>query len=302
MSSAWIGKRLVLAFAVMMPAMLGALPIRAAESACRVTVSIEPMAWLAQRLIGEDTSVCTALAPGESPATFDPTPRRLAELAGTDLYLGVGVPMERVLLPHLRRNSPGLDVHDLAEGLERLEIDGHGHGDGHHHHHEFDPHVWLSPRLMIRMADAAADILAARFPRLGEAIPDRAAALRAELKALDRELGEILAPAAGRTLVVFHPALGYLARDYGLVQRAIEKDGLPPSPRRLAEVLSEIRAQDLRAIFVQPQAASAQLRALAKAEGLQVVELDPLAGDYPQNMRRMAEAIAAALAPGAEAP
>ena len=292
---------LCLAFAVLVTLAAVAPP---AGAACRVTVSIEPLAWLVERLIGDDGQVCTALAPGESPATYDPTPRRLAELARTDLYLGVGVPMERVLLPHLRRDRPGLAIHDLAEGLEKLAIGGHSHdhGDGHDHAHEFDPHVWLSPRLMGRMAESAARILAARHPELGEALPTRAAALQSDLADLDAELRAILSPAAGRTLVVFHPAFGYLARDYGLVQRAIEKDGLPPSPRRLAEVLAEIRAQGLRAIFVQPQEASAQLQALARAEGLQVLELDPLAGDYTENMRRMAEVIAGALAPGAETP
>jgi len=270
----------------------------AAGTRPQVTVSIAPQAWLVERLAGAPVALQVALAPGESPANFDPTPRRLAELSRTEIYLAVGVPMERVLLTHLRNTCPRMAIADLAADVDRLAADGHDHGIGAVHAHEFDPHVWLSPRRMSSMAGVAADLLATLMPGRAEAIRDNLGVLRAELDTLDAELAALLAPAAGRTMVVFHPSFGYLAHDYGFTQTAIEKDGLPPSPRHLASVLTTIRDQGVRTVFVQPQAASAQLRAMADAEGLRVEVLDPLARNYPENLRRMAAAIGAALAPG----
>jgi len=292
------GKRRAYPAVVLLALVLAcAAPARADGPSCRAVVSIDPLAWLVERLAGDGAEVRTALAPGESPASFDPTPRRLARLSGADLYLCVGVPMERILLPHLRRTEPRLLVRDLAAGLARPAEDDHEHGHG-HDHGALDPHVWLSPRLMARMADTAHAVLSERCAAGDEAAQRRRLeALHAELAALDADLAAALAPAAGRTMVVFHPAFGYLARDYGFTQLSIEKDGLPPTPRHLAEVLAEIRGQGVRAVFVQPQSASDQLRALAAAEGLRLEVLDPLARDYPSNLRRMAAVIGAALAP-----
>ncbi|MBU1074212.1 zinc ABC transporter substrate-binding protein, partial [bacterium] len=246
-------------------------------------------AWLVERLAGEAFALEVALAPGESPATYDPTPRRLAELSATRLYLSVGVPLERILIPRLRDGCRDLIVADLSAGVELLAGDDHGHG------HECDPHVWLSPRRMRVMAATAAAALGDLRPELAGTLATNLARLQAELDVLDGAVAELLAPAAGRTMVVFHPAFGYLAHDYGFVQKAIEKDGLPPSPRHLAAVLAEIRDQRINTVFVQPQSASAQLQAVAAAEGLAVAVLDPLAYDYADNLLRMAARIGAAL-------
>ncbi|MBC8423817.1 zinc ABC transporter substrate-binding protein [bacterium] len=280
-----------------------ALPATGADDRPRVTVSIAPQAWLIEWLAGDAVDLAVALAPGESPATYDPTPRRLAELFDTQLYLGVGVPMERVLLPRLREGKRNTRVVDLALDVTRLAIHAHAHDHDHDdaemHETGFDPHVWLSPRRMKIMAGAAAAALAEQTPALAGVLETNLQRLNAELDSLDASVAAALAPAAGRTMFVFHPAFGYLAHDYGFTQRAVEKDGLPPSPRHLATVLSEIRAQGAAAVFVQPQSASAQLRAVAEAEGLTVVVLDPLARDYARNLREMAAAIGAALAPAA---
>jgi len=263
-----------------------------------VVVSIAPAGWLVERLAGDTVRLEVALTPGESPASYDPTPRRLARLTGARLYLAVGVPMESILLPRLGSLCDDVTIVDLTRGQARLA--GHDHGHQHAHEPAVDPHIWVSPRRMADLADAAARALGSLVPDAKAVISANLVSLRTELATLDIEVAALLAPAMGRTMVVFHPSFGYLAQDYGFVQTAIEKDGLPPSPRHLAAVLSEIRAQNVHTIFVQPQSASAQLSALAKSENLGVAILDPLARDYPANTRSMAAAIGAALSPASD--
>ena len=58
---------------------------------------------------------------------------------------------------------------------------------------------------------------------------------RRELADLDRELAATLAPVRGGELLVMHPAFGWFAERYGLIQTAVEQGGLlaePPPPRR----------------------------------------------------------------------
>jgi len=103
-------------------------------------------------------------------------------------------------------------------------------------------------------------------------------------------------PFRGRTLLVFHPAYGYFARRYGLVQIAVESEGKAPSSRQLAEIVDSLRDRNTPAIFVQPQFSQTAARRVADALGCQVVMLDPLAEEYLVNLESMAERIATAMA------
>jgi zinc transport system substrate-binding protein len=271
-----------------------------AASALPVAVSILPQADLVERIGGERVRVVVAVAPGESPSSYDPTPRQLTEIAGARLYLALGVPMENHLLPRLRAGFPEIEIVDTAAGIAHRTLEEHDHGDRAHEGHgghdddgnaELDPHVWLDPGLMQVLARHAAEALARHDPDHAGDYRSACAAYVAELDSLDRELAALLEPVRGRELFVFHPAFGYLADAYGLRQVAIEQGGLDPSPKHLAAVLDRVRAAGARAIFVQPQFSTGSARSVAREAGVSLVVLDPLARDYAANMRAMARAI-----------
>jgi len=271
-------------------------PAPPVDQAPTIAVSIAPVATMAAALCDGLAQVVTVVAPGESPATFDPSPRRMAALGDIGLYFACGVPLENQLLPRLRNSHPHLEIVDTVAGLSRLPLDPdsedpHGHG-------ELDPHLWLDPDLMAAQIKVMADHLAVEFPDRAELVRARADSLTAALADLDRQIEEELAPLRGRDLFVFHPAFGYFARAYGLRQVAIEQGGLDPSPRHLARVLESIKAAGARAVFAQPQFSLGSARAVARETGIRVVVLDPLAADYMDNMLTMAHAIREALDDG----
>ena len=247
-----------------------------------VAVAIPPHAWIARQVAGPDVPVLTVLRPGESPASFDPSPVRLARLADATLYLACGVPMESTLLPRLRSLHPGLRV---VAPPPPPPVDG-----------EPDPHLWLSPRRAIALVDSAAAGLARADPAHAEGYRRRAAAVHDTLRALSRELAARLAACRGRTVLVFHPALGHFAAEFGLRQRAIEHGGLEPSPRRVARLLEQARAEGITTVFVEPQFSATLAEKLARRVGLRVAEVDPLPDDLPAGLRRLAAAVAAGLA------
>jgi zinc transport system substrate-binding protein len=271
---------------------------RPAEGPLAVAVSIPPQAWFAERIGGPQVTVQVLLRPGDSPATYDPTPRELVQLADARVFFAVGVPMENRLLPQLRRDFPALQIVDTTVGIEELAFAATTrepttgsdlqaeHGPG-----ELDPHVWLSPRRAKILARNMADALIGLDPAHADAYRARIADVLQELDRLDTELKSLLAPLAGRELLVFHPAFGYLAADYGLVQVAIESGGQQPSPRQLADLMSQAKAHRPGAIFVQPQFSTTTAQTLAHELGVPLVPLDPLARDYPDNLQRMAVTI-----------
>lgn len=237
--------------------------------------------------------------PGANPHGYDPTPRQLTAAAGAALWFTVGATMEQALQPRLQRMLPDLVVVPTAdEAVGRPaapphQDDGHDHADEHEH----DPHVWLDP---VQAAGAAARMTTAlgRLDPAGAAhYAERLVVLQRELADLDRELAAALAPVRGGELLVVHPAFGWFAARYGLTQTAVEQGGLSPSPRHLAAILDRARARGVRTLFLQPQTSPDQARTVAEEAGLSVEILDPLARDYAANLRRMAAAVLAALAP-----
>lgn len=260
-----------------------------------VAVSILPQTYFVERIAGERAAVMVLVGPGDSPATYELTPRQLTDLAGARVYFRIGVPMEHALVPRLARNHPQLAVVDTRGAQAATPPTAAPHPTHADDHGEHDPHVWLSPRLA---ADQAA-VIATTFARLDPTGADlyrgNLATLQAELTALDAEIGSLLAPVRGGTIFVFHPAFGYLCGDYGLEQVAIEAGGLAPSPKHLTEVLSSARAAGAQAIFVQPQSSTTAATTVATELGIEVVTLDPLARDYQENLRQIAHAFSTAL-------
>jgi len=187
---------------------------------------------------------------------------------------------------------PELRVVDCRAGvkLEPIDDESHSHGG-----ELLDPHIWLDPKRMKIVAETSAKALQSLLPESEQEIDQRLAALLDALDATDSRVAEILAPHAGSTLLVFHPAYGYFTRRYGLRQTAIEVEGKAPSARRMAAVVEGLRQQKVPALFVQPQFSRTTAERIADALDCELVELDPLAGDYLSNLEAMAMRIAEAL-------
>ena len=159
-----------------------------------------------------------------------------------------------------------------------------------------DPHVWLSARAARGIAARTAAGLAERFPARAAGVAERAAALDAELEALEGELAARLAPFRGRAFFVYHPDWTAFAADYGLRQVALERGHKEPDARALRDLIEEARREGARTIFVQPQFSRESAELVAREIGAQLVAVDPLAYDLPATLRSMSRALAEALA------
>jgi zinc transport system substrate-binding protein len=257
-----------------------------------VFVSIPPQAFLVEWLAGYLVQVDVLLPPGASPATYEPTAKQMAALDHAQLYLQIGAPFEGPILAKVSELMPELRVVDCRAGVELEPIGGggHDHGAG-----LLDPHIWLDPQRMKIIASTTADALEALLPDEAPGIEERLATLHRAIDDTDARVAALLAPFAGRPLLVFHPAYGYFTRRYGLIQMAVEVDGKAPSARRLATVVDELRQQPVPALFVQPQFSRSAAERVANALDCELVELDPLAGDYLANLEIMADRIAGGL-------
>jgi zinc transport system substrate-binding protein len=270
--------------------LLAAVPGLAA-AAVRVFVTVQPQAWLAERVGGEAVVVETLVAAGQSPHTFEPRPQQVEQLMKADLFWRTGMPFEDAWLSKIQATNPRMTVLDARDGIALLPEADHAHEDG-HAHGGGDPHIWTSPRVAKRMAAGLAQTLARIDPASTGRYAANLAGLAAELDALDREIASALEPLRGRRFLVFHPAWGYFADAYGLEQVAVERGGKEPGPKALAQLADDARRSGIRAVFVQPQFSRRTAETLAAAIGGRVVALDPLSKDYPSSLRAAAHALA----------
>jgi zinc transport system substrate-binding protein len=266
----------------------------------RVAVSILPQSYFVERIGGDLVTVDVLVGPGRSPATYEPTPKQMADLGSADLLVTSGVPFERSLLAKLTEILPELAIVDGLTGIELQPMpDHHDHAGGgeSHDHGLLDPHFWLDPQLVKVHAGIICDELVRRAPDDAEELRANLAELVAELDAVDTRIADQLAPYKGRAMLVFHPAYGYFARRYGLHQVAVETGGKEPSARQLAQLIEQVRETGTTVIFAQPQYSTRSAEVVAEAIGGAVVPLDPLAPDYLANLELMAGRVAEAFPP-----
>ncbi len=264
-----------------------------------VSAGIPPVGHLLRQIGGDRVSVSVILPDGRSPHDFSPTPGDVRALARSRAFFYTGMPFEKNLLRTLASSKVG--TFDVSKGIARQPMEvacTHDHEHGHAHSHatdELDPHIWLDTNNLKQMASQIASALRGIDPAGKDVYTANEKALCEKLDELHAFLTAELAPFKGRAFYVHHGAFGYFARETGLRQIAVELGGREPSPKHLADISKQARADKVKVIFVQPQFNPGASRALAESTGAKVVPLDPLAADAPANLRDMGRVLKDAL-------
>ncbi len=243
-----------------------------------VVTTIQPLGDFVKAVGGDRVDVVVLLPAGAEPHTFEPTPSQMRAIERADLYVKNGAGLEIWIDKVAARSTRILDS---SEGIELIYLNGTP-----------DPHIWLSPRSAMIQVDNICRALIEIDPSGRELYERNRNAYIKELESLDEYLNNRLANAKGRIFVVDHPAWSYLARDYGLVQLAIEEREKEPGPKRMATIIKTVRDNGIKAIFVEPEFNPRLAEVVASEANCVVVPIDPLAGDYINNMKRIGDLIA----------
>ncbi len=263
----------------------------------KLAVSIIPQKNLVQRIAGESVEVQLLVQPGQSPATYEPTPKQMAALSQAQLYYRIGVPFEHIWMRRIQSTYPSLSILDARDGIELRAVEGgdEGHHDHAHEEGELDPHIWLSPPLIKIMALRLRDKLIELDPDNSDLYTRNHAELASSLEQIDKDIRQALETMDTKKFMVFHPSWGYFADAYGLQQIPIEGGGKEPGARALARLIEQAKQSRIGVIFVQKQFSQRHARSIASAIGAKVVVIDPLSEGYPENLRDVAKAMAQGL-------
>lgn len=219
----------------------------------RVVATATFLADIAQNVAGDRFTVQSLVPRDADLHAFEPTPRDVAAVSEADLFILNGGGLEETLEETLRTAAPDTTFVVASEGLTPREPQpGEPLGE-----HEGDPHFWLDPTLVVTYVENIRDAFIAADPQGEAAYTANAEAYIAQLEDLDAWIEDQVAavPEDDRLLVMNHVSHGYFADRYGfrLAGAVIPSvaTGESPTARQLADLTATIRADGVRAIFVE---------------------------------------------------
>ena len=172
---------------------------------------------------------------------------------------------------------------------------GHVHGahDHHHHHHPggVDPHTWSSISGAKVIAKNTLDAFVSLDPENKEYYQANYEQLTKEIGETEKTVSSLLHSLDNKTFIIYHPALTYLANEYGLTQLCIEMDGKEPSPAQLKELVETAREHNAKVVFIQREFDQKNAELIAKETGCRLIPINPLDYDWGKEMIHIAKSL-----------
>jgi ABC-type Zn uptake system ZnuABC Zn-binding protein ZnuA len=259
----------------------------------RVVTTISTFNSFVSAVGGSRVSVESLVPIGAGPEDYQPTPRDVARIQDADILVQNGTGLEGWLARTIdNAKNARLRIVTCTDGLPVR--------DG-------NPHLWLDPVFARAYVQKIRAAIVERDPAHRADYEKNASRYDAELRALEREIAAEIAtiPPAGRTMIVFHSAWNYFNARFGLkTVGAIERSpGQEPNPRDLADLVTEAKRLQVRAVFAEPEYSPKLARALAESAQISTVAtlyddsvgFDPQVSDYSSMLRYDARTIVSAL-------
>ena len=244
-----------------------------------IVTTIEPLRYFVDRIAGSEWATTSLVPEGFSPEEYSPSTQQMAELSNSSVLFTIGkLPIETTWIPRIESANPTLRIVDTSARIRERGM-------------AFDPHTWTSPanarQIVSNISDALCETDSARTAYYKDNLRHALAAI----DSLHASLQETLADLPSRSFVIAHPALTQFAADYGLHQIAIEVDGKEPTPASLRTLIAQARAEGVRVVFVQQEFADRSARIIADQLNATLVQINPLAYDWPHEMSHIATAL-----------
>lgn len=248
----------------------------------KVVASFSILGDMVERVAGNRVELTVLVGAGADAHSFEPGPAHAAALADAQILIinGLGFEPWMVRLAAAARSKATYVVASFGVNPRDMEEDhAHDHGHGHSHDsqgypsvpHDFDPHAWQSAANGAVYVRNIADALAKADPENAAAYEANAAAYIAELKDLDVWVrGEIAkVPSEKRKVITTHDAFGYFGDAYGVEFHAPLgfSGGAQPSAQALARLIDQIRAENIKALFIETMSDPRMMETIARETG-----------------------------------
>ncbi len=252
-----------------------------------VVASIRPIHSLAAGVMGDLGAPALIVRGYGSPHFYQMRPSEARALAGADVVLWIGEPLETFLAGPIRNLGGDARVLSLlqADGLELHPARTSTLWEsGHEHEHDSgsaDPHIWLAPGNAKAMVDAIARVLGEVDPERAEIYAANGAAMKSRIDAMTADMEARLSPVAGVPFVAMHDSMHYFESAFSLhsVGAVTLDPDRQPSAGSVRELREHLSAGGVVCMVTEPQFTPALIEALASESRLTSAEFDPIGVD-----------------------
>ncbi len=268
-----------------------------------ISVSIPPQAFFVEKIAKDSVEINILIPPNSDEHTMEFKPQALKKLEQSKIYFLADLELEKILGEKFKSVLKNVKIVNINEGIHLLE-GGHDHEhehdhDGHYaeeeHAEHNDPHVWLDPVLVKKLAQNITQALVQSFPKNKEFYEANLANFLKELDQMDAQIAEKLKNIKRNEFIVYHPSWAYLAKRYNLVQIPVEIDGKEPKSKDLQNLIKLAKEKDIRVIFVQPGFPENSAKVLAKELNAQIVSINHLARNWDEELLKSIQALSLVL-------
>ena len=265
-----------------------------------VLVSILPLTEFVSEIGGDRVEVEAIIPPGYEPHSYELTPAQLVGITKADLYVKAGhIEFEKSSMAKIVAQNKDMQVIDGSAGVALRNLESHGHENRPESIHELenkthsdeliqpDPHTWLSITNAKIYGQNITQALSELDPANQEYYQQNLNDYLNKLDSTDSYLQNKLGELENKKIIVYHPAFGYLLDDYGLTQVPVEIDGKEPTAAQLADLITKAKKENIKTIFIQKQFSPKNAETIAVEIGGSVVQIDPLAADFVDNLQNI---------------
>lgn len=279
-----------------------------------VAVSVPPQSFFVNKIAGDTVETITLIPPGYSPENYQPKPYEIEKLSKAKVYFTTDVPTEEAnILPSLKDLSGDIKIVDMfdmiADKYKVLTFDlyddsldavllhdeeeNHDEHEGEeaHDHSGADPHIWMSPKRAMMMAEIVYSELVIISPENEEIYKTNLNSLINELEDVDKYIKDTLADKTNKSFIIYHPSLGYFADDYDIKMLAIEENGKETTAKNLERIIDFAKSNNIKVVFYQTEIDSSQAKVIASEINGSVVGINPLSEDYISNLKQLVDVL-----------
>src|SRR5580700_6277025 len=260
------------------------------QAKLNVVATLPDFGSLAREIGGDKVEVTVLAKPTEDPHFVDARPSFVVGLRTADALIEGGAELEIGWLPPLLQNArnpkieagkPGRVI--AAEGLRLMNIPANATRAAGDVHALGNPHFMTDPIIAKAVAQHIAQSFSAIDPANAAVYDANNKKFEATINAKLQEWGAAMMPFKGQHVVAYHDSWPYFAHRFGInIDIFLEpKPGIPPSPSHLAEVITQMKGQNIKAIIVEPFQDEKVAEKVAGATGAKVVEFAQFPGGLP---------------------
>ncbi|WP_104717858.1 metal ABC transporter substrate-binding protein [Helicobacter trogontum] len=240
-----------------------------AEKRLQVNVSIPPLYFFVQEIAKSKADIVIIVPQNKNPETYEPTFKDMQALANSDIFIGIGMPFEKIWLPKIlqaNKQQHTLDTILLHEILEKTD----------------QMHLWLSVKNAAEITNIITIALASKDPKNASFYRENAKELYRKLDILQQKIKAYVQQMPRKDFIIYHPLFDEASIEYGLKEYALEQHGKTYGMKEILFLADFGKKAGIKKVFAEHN--NKDITTLAQTMQAEVVLINPMSVDYIANL------------------